>query len=204
MPVANTHVVVRATSGLELAKVKWFNRNRGFGFLTRGEGTPDIFVHMETLRQYGLAELRPSQTVIVRYGPGPKGLMAVEVWEKDKVGDDGYRVSSHPVNYHRANIADDLKRVEALADFSSGNLVNLFQGDAVLSKSMKRLDKEIVDVGGDEIASLGDTSKSFEADIEGTEISANRLSILFSGCPKGIAAVEVGSSNGKRAIKGYH
>ncbi|HEY0223084.1 MAG TPA: cold-shock protein [Pseudolabrys sp.] len=79
MPPPRTHVTVQATSGLERAQVKWFNRLRGFGFLTRGEGTPDIFVHMETLRRYGLAELRPGQTVLVRFGPGPKGLMAAEV-----------------------------------------------------------------------------------------------------------------------------
>jgi len=74
-----THVSVTPTSGLERAWVKWFNRLRGFGFLTRGEGTPDIFVHMETLRRFGLTELRPGQTVLVRYGQGPKGLMAAEV-----------------------------------------------------------------------------------------------------------------------------
>ena len=74
-----THVTVAPTSGLERAQVKWFNRLRGFGFLTRGEGTPDIFVHMETLRRFGLAELRPGQFVLVRFGPGPKGLMAAEV-----------------------------------------------------------------------------------------------------------------------------
>lgn len=74
-----THVTVQPTSGLERAQVKWFNRLRGFGFLTRGEGTPDIFVHMETLRRYGIAELRPGQIVLVRFGPGPKGLMAAEV-----------------------------------------------------------------------------------------------------------------------------
>jgi CspA family cold shock protein len=79
MPPPRTHVTVTATSGLERAQVKWFNRLRGFGFLTRGEGTEDIFVHMETLRRYGLAELRPGQTVLVRFGPGPKGLMAAEV-----------------------------------------------------------------------------------------------------------------------------
>jgi CspA family cold shock protein len=72
-------VTVTATSGLERAQVKWFNRLRGFGFLTRGEGTPDIFVHMETLRRFGLTELRPGQYVLVRFGPGPKGLMAAEV-----------------------------------------------------------------------------------------------------------------------------
>jgi CspA family cold shock protein len=79
MPPPRTHVTVTATSGLERAQVKWFNRLRGFGFLTRGEGTPDIFVHMETLRRFGIAELRPGQTVLVRFGPGPKGMMAAEV-----------------------------------------------------------------------------------------------------------------------------
>jgi len=79
LPPPRTHVTVTPTSGLERAIVKWFNRLRGFGFLTRGEGTPDIFVHMETLRRYGITELRPGQTVLVRFGPGPKGLMATEV-----------------------------------------------------------------------------------------------------------------------------
>src|SRR3974390_1139520 len=74
-----THVTVTPTSGLERAQVKWFNRLRGFGFLTCGEGTPHLFVHMETLRRYGLTELRPGQMVLVRFGPGPKGLMAAEV-----------------------------------------------------------------------------------------------------------------------------
>ena len=79
MPPPRTHVTVNPTSGLERAQVKWFNRLRGFGFLTRGEGTPDIFVHMETLRRFGIAELRPGQFVLVRFGPGPKGMMAAEV-----------------------------------------------------------------------------------------------------------------------------
>ncbi|MGE6740179.1 cold-shock protein [Allorhizobium pseudoryzae] len=79
MPPVRTHVQVTATSGLERALVKWFNRTKGFGFLTRGEGTEDIFIHMETLRRFGLTELRPGQVVLVRFGPGEKGLMAAEI-----------------------------------------------------------------------------------------------------------------------------
>ena len=74
-----THVVVEPESDWERAMVKWFNRVRGFGFLTRGEGTEDVFVHMETLRRFGFTELRPGQIVQVRWGYGSKGCMAAEL-----------------------------------------------------------------------------------------------------------------------------
>src|SRR6266571_5666853 len=68
LPLARTHATAEAVGGFEIVVVKWFNRIKGFGFLTRGEGTEDIFVHMETLRRFGFTELRPVQTVQVRWG----------------------------------------------------------------------------------------------------------------------------------------
>lgn len=63
----------------EPALVKWFNRVRGYGFVTPGAGRPDVFLHMETVRRSGMDNLIPGQNVLVRIGEGPKGLTVIDL-----------------------------------------------------------------------------------------------------------------------------
>ncbi len=62
----------------ESGKVKWFNANKGFGFITRENGE-DVFVHFRSIRGKGHRVLRDGQRVEFVVSDGEKGLQAEDV-----------------------------------------------------------------------------------------------------------------------------
>lgn len=68
---------------LEPARVKWFDKAKGFGFANVFGSSEDVFIHIEVLRRSGLADLQPGEALAIRVIDGKRGRMALEVcaWE---------------------------------------------------------------------------------------------------------------------------
>ncbi len=68
---------------LEPARVKWFDKGKGFGFANVFGSSEDVFIHIEVLRLSGFADLGAGEAVCLRIIDGKRGRMAVQVvsWE---------------------------------------------------------------------------------------------------------------------------
>lgn len=62
--------------------VKWFNDNKGYGFITPDEGGEDLFVHHSEIKAAGYASLQEGQKVEFEIGQGKKGPCATKVVPK--------------------------------------------------------------------------------------------------------------------------
>ena len=65
------------------ARVKWFDKSKGFGFANIFGNSDDVFVHVEVLRRSGLSELQPGEALAIRVMDGQRGKMAMQIcaWE---------------------------------------------------------------------------------------------------------------------------
>ena len=59
--------------------VKWFNGEKGFGFITQDDGGADVFVHFSAIAGSGYRNLEENQKVEFEVTQGPKGLQASDV-----------------------------------------------------------------------------------------------------------------------------
>jgi cold shock protein len=65
------------------ATVKWYNPDKGFGFVTLTDGSGDAFLHASVVERSGQGSILPGATLQVRAGPGPKGPQVTEILSVD-------------------------------------------------------------------------------------------------------------------------
>ncbi|MEC6799109.1 cold-shock protein [Photobacterium sp. S4TG1] len=62
-----------------MGTVKWFNEEKGFGFITQDNGGADVFVHFRAIVSEGFKTLAEGQKVSFDVEQGQKGLQAANV-----------------------------------------------------------------------------------------------------------------------------
>jgi CspA family cold shock protein len=65
------------------ATVKWYNPDKGFGFVTLADGSGDAFLHARVVERYGGDSVLPGATLEVRAVPGAKGMQIIEILSAD-------------------------------------------------------------------------------------------------------------------------
>ncbi|MEO0342011.1 MAG: cold shock domain-containing protein [Pseudomonadota bacterium] len=84
LPEGTDVLALLAQDTLAPARVKWFDKGKGFGFLNVFGMPDDIFVHAEVMRAYGLADVDRGEALAVKYTDGPRGLIVIEIRQWDE------------------------------------------------------------------------------------------------------------------------
>jgi CspA family cold shock protein len=74
----------QSSGGSELrGKIKWFNPEKGFGFVTPADGSSDVFLHISALKDAGLQDAPEGSTITCEVGQGRKGIQVLRVINLD-------------------------------------------------------------------------------------------------------------------------
>jgi len=76
---AETQLCLRGVQAVPSGTVKWFNSEKGYGFIAQPDGGEDVFVHHTAIQMNGYRTLDEGQAVEFELRDGPKGLQAVDV-----------------------------------------------------------------------------------------------------------------------------
>ena len=65
------------------ARVKWFDKSKGYGFANIFNSSEDVFLHMEVLKNNGFADLQPGEAIAIQIVEGERGKMAKAIFSWD-------------------------------------------------------------------------------------------------------------------------
>ena len=86
---ANAEFGLPDVTGVDMvpARVKWFDKSKGFGFANSFRSDLDIFLHMEVLRHCGFSDLQAGEAIVIQIVDGPRGRMAgaIHAWDEPQL-----------------------------------------------------------------------------------------------------------------------
>ena len=96
--LADTPPEVLAAIPFQPARVKWFDKTKGFGFANLFGRPGDVFLHCEVLRMSGLSDLGVGEAVALRVVDGRRGLMAAQIaaWDRGSIEAEHDRTGDAP------------------------------------------------------------------------------------------------------------
>lgn len=92
---------------LRPARVKWFDKGKGFGFANIFGHPDDVFIHIEVLRHSGFSDLAIGEAVGLRVVEGPRGLMAAQVTSWGAANELGNDELAAPAPYRGEDERDE-------------------------------------------------------------------------------------------------
>jgi len=78
-PTFGSRIALQEELAMTTGTVKWFNAEKGFGFISPDDGSADVFAHFSAIAGNGYKSLDENQKVEFDVAQGPKGLQAENI-----------------------------------------------------------------------------------------------------------------------------